>query len=515
MKISKIISLKEHNEERLDNIPVLPVDISIDKIDVSKINSKIIYFKDKERIVGYIETELISYLQEKNSNNMFLNIVEDIEEAVIIIDEFGRIFYANKNYPKILGVPLNKVIGKYIQNIESNASIIEVLKTKKPIIKSNHLIKSIEKYVNVRIYPFFVNNTFAGAYSIFTDVTELNYLNQEVIRISNVASQYNEKLIAQEKLKELKIVGKNKNFLNLITKSLSVAKTDASVLILGENGSGKDILAKFIHKNSKRADEPFIILNCAAIPENLIESEMFGYYAGAFTGAKKTGQVGKFQMADKGTIFLDEVGDMSLSMQAKLLRTLETGEIEKIGGGQNIKVDVRVIAATNQKLERKIEDGSFRQDLFYRLSVVTLELPPLRKRGLDITLFINYFLQKYNLKYNKNLMVSKEAYDILLEYNWPGNIRELKNCIEHCVILANGNSIEIENLPKRLQNIKNKTISTTLQEHVQEKEKEIIENTLRVCNYNINAAKTMLNISERTIYRKIKAYNIILPKVTK
>ena len=509
MKISDIIKRSTiiPNLNIKSNL-IFPLNIDVDRININEINEELIYFEDNKKIIGSISKDLIAYLQNKKIYNFLTNIMDKIEEGIIAVDENGKIFYANKNYSKILGIPLYHIIGKYIQDIEKEATIIKVLDTHKEIFKKNNYIKSLNKYVDVKILPIFIESKFKGAISIFNDITEIINLNKEVIRISSVIEEYNQKLENIKELKNSKIIGEDPKYLELITKAVIVSKTDATVLILGENGVGKDVLSNFIHSNSKRANKPFITLNCAAIPESLIESELFGYEGGSFTGAKQKGKIGKFQLADQGTIFLDEIGDMSPTMQAKLLRTLETGEIEKIGNASNIKVNVRVIAATNQNLEKKIKEGNFREDLYYRLSTITFEIPPLRERNHDIILLINNYLNYYNKKYNKNLKISSRAYSALLEYNWPGNIRELKNCIEHAVILTNNDCIYLENLPKKFQNdvIENKSI--TLEELLNKKEKEIILNSLINNNWNKEEVAKKLGIGERTLYRKIKKYRI-------
>lgn len=516
MKLKNIVN-KKYKKLESEEEYILSGDIRLFDIEIDKIKETIITAIDEnDKVIGRIKKELLEYLMLRRTDLFLSSVTEVLEEGLVAVDKDGRIFFVNSSYSKILGVPLYKILGKYIQDIESSASIIKVLKTKEPFQSKYNYIKSVDKYVNVKITPIFREGKFKGAFSIFTDVTELNHLNKEVSRISEVAEEYNRRLEAQEKLKELEVIGQSTNYLNVISKALTVSKTDASVIILGENGSGKDIISKLIHKNSKRKDEVFITLNCAAIPENLIESEMFGYEEGSFTGAQQGGKLGKFELAKNGTIFLDEVGDMSMAMQSKLLRTLETGQIEKIGRQGNIDIDVRVIAATNQDLEKKIEEGSFREDLYYRLNVVNLTVPPLRERSHDIILFIDHFLNKYNNKYNKDLIVSSEVYNALARYSWPGNVRELKNCIEHGVILSSGKRIEIENLPSKflLRKSKNdlsKLGNRSLEELLNEKEKEIILDKLDEFNWDRLKVQENLKLSERTFYRRLNKHDIELP----
>lgn len=287
MKISDIIKRSTiiPNLNIKSNL-IFPLDIDVDRININEINEELIYFEDNKKIIGSISKDLIAYLQNKKIYNFLTNIMDKIEEGIIAVDENGKIFYANKNYSKILGIPLYYIIGKYIQDIEKEATIIKVLDTHKEILKKNNYIKSLNKYVDVKILPIFIEGKFKGAISIFNDITEIINLNKEVIRISSVIEEYNQKLENIKELKNSKIIGEDPKYLELITKAVIVSKTDATVLILGENGVGKDVLSNFIHSNSKRANKPFITLNCAAIPESLIESELFGYEGGSFTGAK-------------------------------------------------------------------------------------------------------------------------------------------------------------------------------------------------------------------------------------
>jgi len=443
--------------------------------------------------------------------------MDNFEEAVVAIDKDGYIFYANRNYTTILGVALGKIIGKNIQVIESEAALIQVLKTQKPISKEKTYIKSIDKYVSVRMFPLFNDGVFQGAVSFFKDMTETNKLNNEIIRISAEAQEYKEQLDAKATMKELNIIGSSPNFAKIISQALVVAKSDATVLIRGENGTGKEIIAKLIQSNSFRKDKPFITVNCAAIPENLIESELFGYESGAFTGAKQGGKIGKFQLADGGTIFLDEIGDMSIGMQSKLLRVLQESEIEKLGKEKNITIDVRVIAATNQPLENMIDKKEFRRDLYYRLNIISLTIPPLRERQHDSILLINHFLFSFNKKYKKDLTIENTCFGALLLYDWPGNVRELKSCMEHAVVLCSGNEISLSDLPyymsfKNSGHSENAPSSVLpilpLQESMERYEKELLKNVMEKTDCNKEEAMKKLGVSRRTLYRKLSKYGI-------
>ena len=298
---------------------------------------------------------------------------------------------------------------------------------------------------------------------------------------------------------------------NAIELMKQVSDTKTTVMIYGETGTGKEMAAQIVHDLSSRRDKPFIKVNCAAIPENLLESELFGYEKGAFTGAVNS-KPGRFELADSGTILLDEVGDITPLMQVKLLRAIQEREFERLGGTKTIKIDVRIIAATNKNLETLVKEGSFRQDLYYRLSVVPITLPPLRERKEDINQLIEYFLENSSNISSKHIKnITKEALLYLKRYNWPGNIRELENVIERCVVITSGNKIDVENLPDyilKFDESVNNLNSEDLSAVMDNAEKNIIVKALRECRGNRTKASEVLGISRRSLHRKIIKYNI-------
>lgn len=309
------------------------------------------------------------------------------------------------------------------------------------------------------------------------------------------------------------IISVSERMQDVIKTSLKVAKSKATVLLRGESGTGKELLAKAIHYESQRVKGPFIAVNCAAIPENLLEAELFGYEKGAFTGAVVS-KPGKFELADRGTLFLDEIGDLSISLQAKLLRILQEQSFERLGGTKTIKVDVRIIAATNRDLEDMVKKGLFREDLYWRLNVVPVFLPPLRERKEDIPVLIEYFLKRFNREYGKKVSFTSEALERLINYSWPGNIRELENTIERMVILAEKDHISEHDLPMFItQTLRSEPVKSSLNKslvaELQEIEKRRIEDALRMSNYNQAEAARILGISQRQIGYKIKKYGII------
>lgn len=304
------------------------------------------------------------------------------------------------------------------------------------------------------------------------------------------------------------IIGKSKTIVAAVSLAKKVAATDTTVLLLGETGTGKEVFAQAIHQASLRANKPFVAINCSAFSKELLDSEMFGHKAGAFTGASKD-KKGLFEEANTGTIFLDEIGEMSLELQAKLLRVLETGEYIKVGESKTNKTNVRIIAATHRHLENEIETGNFRQDLFYRLSVFQVNLPPLRERVVDIEILAKQFVEVFCLKTNKNVKtISANFIEALNQHPWKGNIRELKNVIERSVILSNGSELTVEDLPYELQNISSKSGKQLSAFDLASAEKLHIQKVLNYTNGNKTETARLLNIAVTTLYRKLDDYKI-------
>ncbi len=309
------------------------------------------------------------------------------------------------------------------------------------------------------------------------------------------------------------IIGESPGMVEILTLGKKIAPSDSTVLITGESGTGKEEMAKFLHVNSARCDGPMITVNCGAIPENLIESELFGYEGGSFTGARKGGAPGKFELANHGTLFLDEIGELPLLAQTKLLRALQERAIERIGGQKTIPVDIRIVAATNRSLKEMVENHSFREDLYYRLNVIPMEMPPLRERGKDILLLAQHFLREYNRVLHKKIQgFDYNAQMLLQTYSWPGNIRELRNMIEFLVNIVEGNLITAQDLPAHISNGVKASSGTrlTLSELTQNYEKSILQAYLKDAvtkEDKLKAAKE-LGISQATLYRKLSQYQL-------
>lgn len=312
------------------------------------------------------------------------------------------------------------------------------------------------------------------------------------------------------------IIGCSDKILQVFGFLEKVADSDSTIIINGETGTGKGLIAKAIHRNSRRKNQPFVSINCGAIPENLLESELFGHTKGAFTGALVP-RLGKFQQASGGTIFLDEIGDMSHDLQVKLLRVLEEGEFEQVGGTKTIKTDVRIISATHRDLDEEVQKGNFRQDLFYRLFVIPVTLPPLRERKSDIPLLISYFLKESNLKNKREIeRISNKTKALMMHYLWPGNVRELKNIVERLVVLKGKGVILPEDLPKRLKESENSTIQEPeimekgicLSSAVTEFEKTLILQSLEKTEWVKNKAAKLLHLNRTTLVEKIKRHHL-------
>ncbi len=288
-----------------------------------------------------------------------------------------------------------------------------------------------------------------------------------------------------------------------------VAKTSSRVLITGESGTGKELIARLIHETSPRSHQPFVEVNCAAIPQELIESELFGHEKGSFTGAHER-KKGKFELADRGTLFLDEIGDMSLLTQAKVLRVIETQEFQRVGGSKNIKTDVRIIAATNKNLEEEVRKGNFREDLFYRLNVIPIHIPPLRERKEDIPVLVDYFLKTISAEYGRPPKTIKDdALQLMMQYDWPGNVRELKNAVERLVIMCPSDEITARDIASFKKDSTEDYFSyKTLKEAREAFERDFILRKLKENNWNISRTAEILNIERSNLYRKIKSYGI-------
>ncbi len=347
-----------------------------------------------------------------------------------------------------------------------------------------------------------------GAYDFLTKPCKLDELEALIRKAGEKRNLIQENIAIKRRLmkQEGKIIGESHAIKKILELVEMISSSSSTVLICGESGTGKELIAKKIHELSDRSEKPFIVVDCASLHENLLTSELFGHEKGSFTGAIQQ-KYGLFEIADKGTIFLDEIGEVTLPLQAKLLRVLETGTFRRLGGTRDIKVDVRIIAATNRNLRKMVDEGQFRLDLFYRLNVVTLEIPPLRERKEDIPLLVEYFLKEKSPSRSKK-RVSREAMELLMQYQWPGNIRELENIIERaCILSGDADTITPEFLPFEIRE-KDRLLNKQEGLRLRELERRHIIEVLRLCNGNRKKAAQLLGISERSIYRKLKEFSV-------
>ncbi|MDM8128539.1 sigma 54-interacting transcriptional regulator, partial [Paraclostridium benzoelyticum] len=394
--------------------------------------------KMADLISSKLKAEIKTYEVELEKKKL-KTLLDNMDKAVVSLDKDANIEKYNLKFKEIFEVKGN-IIGSFIGdvlNFAKDNNFNNINNDKSCSFTYRGAKKEFKGIYNIK--PIILNEELKGYVLDFIDKIDAikNYN-----KISNDHKIYLENIIGSSYA-----INKSKE------EALMASKTNSTVLITGESGTGKELFARAIHNHSCRAGNPFIAINCAAIPDNLLESELFGYEEGAFTGAKKGGSLGKFELADKGSIFLDEIGDMSLHLQAKLLRVLQEKEVDKIGAKHNVSIDVRIIAATNKDLEHMVRKGTFREDLYYRLNVIPVVLPTLRQRKNDIHLLIEYMMKEYSNKLDKNVQdIDLQALEYLCEYSWPGNIRELQNVIEYSVNRCEGKIITLDNLPNRIKN---------------------------------------------------------------
>jgi transcriptional regulator with PAS, ATPase and Fis domain len=349
------------------------------------------------------------------------------------------------------------------------------------------------------------------------DVSELNMLKQRVEQLEGLNAHFEFQMKQMQVQLSGEMVFKNPEMENLIYQSMKIAEVDSTVLISGESGVGKERIAEIIQCHSTRKTGPFIKVNCTAIPENLIESELFGYEGGSFTGARKEGKPGLFELAHEGTLLLDEIGDIPLHLQVKLLRAIQEREIFRVGGTKPIHIDVRIIAITNKSLEQMVKQGDFREDLYYRLNVIPIHVPSLRDRLEDIPLLVRHFLIHFNQRYNYRKEIEPEVYEVLMQYNWPGNIRELENLIERLVVTSSAEKIGLNQLPSYLFNTKDTfndndgpvTVNRIipLKNAVEYVEKTMLEKTFMITDSYYKAAQ-ILGVDASTVSRKARKYQV-------
>lgn len=450
----------------------------------------------------------------------FRELSDHLYDAIHIADGEGKVLFVNQAYTRTTGILPEQILGRYVKDIEEEGklykgSVTQAVIEKRERVNSIAWVYPLDKEVLLTGSPVFdENGELKFVVTNTRDFSGLKELEKKLARLTAVSEKDKEELayLRKQQMSRRRIIYRSESMKAVLELVNTVAATDVTVLITGESGTGKELIADEIYYSSARRDKPFIKVNCAAIPSELLESELFGYEAGAFTDASRKGKIGMFELANGGVILLDEIGDMPLSLQTKLLRVLQQKEIMRIGGSRVIPLDIRIIASTNRDLQREIRSGRFREDLFYRLNVVPVLVKPLRERKEDIPCLAQEFLQVYARKYGKGTSFDKDVMEVFQSYDWPGNIRELENLVERLVVTDTRGIITASAVMPALNMIPGETISgddgaRRLKDYVAEYEKRIICDALRKWGSKRKAARA-LGIDHSTLVKKCQSYGL-------
>lgn len=464
---------------------------------------------------------------EKREYQLLKVLAEHYFGSMMIIDNKGRFLYVNEGCCRLLGIDRETLLSISIYDTlhdychASSASSIKTLETKKECL-SNHILEESGRHILALSRPHFDDNgelQFVPTYS--WDEHELYVLLEKFDQERNNVRNIIRFMQGTDEISNM-LIAESQSMKTLLEYSEHIAAVDSTVIIYGESGSGKEVFAKYIHAKSNRANQVFIPINCASLPASLLEAEMFGYEKGTFTGGNKDGKIGLFEFADKGTVFLDEIGEMPLELQAKLLRIIETGEIKRLGSNQIIKSDVRIIAATNRDLLEMVREKTFRADLYYRLNVLVVNVPPLRSRVDDIFPISSYFVQTFNKKYGFTKRLSSDLISVMESYSWPGNVRELRNTVERMMVESNNTLIGVNSFRKGDTVIVERPTPPTssdgellsYQKAMENYERSYICSVMESCGGNIRSAARKMELHISTLYRKLEKLGIQIPQAT-
>ena len=440
-------------------------------------------------------------------------ILESVQDGICVVDRSGEVTYVNPSYLRIVHKTPEMVVGQNVFETAADGNRCAVLRSGIARIGSIRHKKDGTTIV-ANVNPIFVDGEIAGVVSVIKDITEIQTLMERLSQVSAKAEYLEQELLRTKKTAQAfaNYIGKSGKVVDVLALASKAADSSANVLIRGESGTGKEVIAEGIHYASGRRRGPFIRVNCGAIPGALLESELFGHEKGAFTGAVRR-KLGKFELANHGTIFLDEIGELDKNLQVKLLRVLQQKEFDRVGGEETIHVDVRIIAATNRDLEAMVREGTFRDDLYYRLNVIPIILPPLRDRPDDIPLLVEHFIEKISKENKKDVRgITSDAMQMFMHYRWPGNVRELENVIERVITLMDTDLITAAVLPSYIKgDIAGREVQSLADDTVlpwEEYEKQIIANALRQ-GTSFNGAAKLLRISHKTVAAKARKYGLV------
>ena len=440
-------------------------------------------------------------------------ILESVQDGICVVDRSGEVTYVNPSYLRIVHKTPEMVVGQNVFETAADGNRCAVLRSGIARIGSIRHKKDGTTIV-ANVNPIFVDGEIAGVVSVIKDITEIQTLMERLSQVSAKAEYLEQELLRTKKTAQAfaNYIGKSGKVVDVLALASKAADSSANVLIRGESGTGKEVIAEGIHYASGRRRGPFIRVNCGAIPGALLESELFGHEKGAFTGAVRR-KLGKFELANHGTIFLDEIGELDKNLQVKLLRVLQQKEFDRVGGEETIHVDVRIIAATNRDLEAMVREGTFRDDLYYRLNVIPIILPPLRDRPDDIPLLVEHFIEKISKENKKDVRgITPDAMQMFMHYRWPGNVRELENVIERVITLMDTDLITAAMLPSYIKgDIAGREVQSLADDTVlpwEEYEKQIIANALRQ-GTSFNGAAKLLRISHKTVAAKARKYGLV------
>lgn len=434
------------------------------------------------------------------------NILNAVKEGILIVDKEEKITFINDAYAEFIEHTLEEVKGKPLKEIRSGAMLPEVMKRGK-IQEQMHRVENGKEYF-ANMYPIRENGEVVGGISTVTFLENARFLAEKIGELNEKEAYLDARMkkVNGTRYDFDDIVYGSEVTMHCIEMAKKIAHSDISVLLQGESGCGKELYAQAIHNESERRSYPFIAINCAVLSGNMLESELFGYENGAFTGARKGGKAGLFEIANKGTLFLDEISEMDYTLQAKLLRALQERKIRRVGGTREIDIDVRIIGACNVDLEKYIEEKKFRQDLYYRIAAIPLHLVPLRERKGDIAPLLEHHLKKISIHNKRKVGITEAARNILMEYNWPGNVRELENILEYATLMMTGNQIDVEDLPPTIMSEGSNVKMPTLAERVHQYERQQIMSVLEQFGNTLEGKKKAakaLGISLATLYNKI------------